>query len=103
MKPGSNSDGCSQMDEDEDESEDEDEIAPRKGHPVPQPELQGFILCKQLLHVILDQVISHPAVMREERGKRPSSREKAGYWDGEPAVSVGADAFLWEITGCGSL
>lgn len=49
-----------------------------------------FILRKQLLHVILDQVISHPAVMREERGERPS-REKAGYWDGEAAVPVGAD------------
>lgn len=60
-----------------------------------QPELQEgsfmFILHKHLLHVILDQVISHPAVMREERGKRPSSREKAGYWDGEAAVPVGAD------------
>lgn len=50
-----------------------------------------FILCKQLLHVMLDQEISHPAVMREERGERPSSREKAGCWDGEAAVPVGAD------------
>lgn len=50
-----------------------------------------FILHKQFLPVILDQLISHPAVMGEERGKRPSSREKAGYWDGEAAVPVGAD------------
>lgn len=42
--------------------------------PVPQPELQEggfiFILHKQLLHVILDQVICHPAVMGEERGEK---------------------------------